>query len=144
MFCPPGADARAVPWETLLAIADASITYRRRYRSTADPGAVLDLLIDDETNPRSVLYQLLQIGLLLDGLAGSVAAESPPEDAMVRAALAEVRNSAAPDAPQARRIDSLLDATLARVHEQLTAFSNQLARSYFSRGAQAQQLVRLV
>jgi uncharacterized circularly permuted ATP-grasp superfamily protein/uncharacterized alpha-E superfamily protein len=145
VFCPPGADARAVPWETLLGIADASITYRRRYRATADPGAVLDLLIDDETNPRSVLYQLLQIALLLEGLTGSGAAAEPPNEAtLVREALAAVRDSAAPDAPQARRIDSLLDTMLASVQERLGALSNHLARDYFSRGAQAQQLVRIV
>ena len=44
------------------------MTYRRRYRPRAEPGAVLDLLLDDETNPRSVRYQLLQLDALLDGL----------------------------------------------------------------------------
>jgi uncharacterized circularly permuted ATP-grasp superfamily protein/uncharacterized alpha-E superfamily protein len=144
-FCPPDTDARAVPWETLLTIADASITYRRRYRSTADPGAVLDLLVDDETNPRSVRYQLLQLAALVDGLAAPRGTGPPPvEESMLREALAELHGGAAPETPQARRVDRALDEMLTRLQEQLVALSDQLARSYFNRGAQAQQLVRLV
>lgn len=144
-FCPSGADTHAVPWEALLTIADASVTYRRRYRSTADAGAVLDLLIDDETNPRSLLYQLLQLGALLDGLAGTCGAvEAPIEEQLVAEALADVRSSTAPDAAQARRIDPALEAMLGRVHELLSKLSDQLGRSYFSRGAQPQQLVRVL
>jgi uncharacterized circularly permuted ATP-grasp superfamily protein/uncharacterized alpha-E superfamily protein len=144
-FCPPATDVRAVPWETLLTIADASTTYRRRYRSTADPGAVLDLLVDDETNPRSVRYQLLQLAALVDGLAGpSGAGPRPAEESLVREALAELRGSAASEAPQARRVDRALDEMLAHLQELLVALSDQLARSYFNRGAQAQQLVRVV
>jgi len=143
-YCPAGADTIGVPWEALLAIADASVTYRRRYRSTADPGAVLDLLIDDESNPRSLLYQLLQLAALLDGLAvTSSATEAPIEEQLVAEALAEVRRSAAPDAAQSRRIDPALEAMLVRIHELLAKLSEQLGRSYFSRGAQPQQLVRV-
>lgn len=144
VFCPPGTDARAVPWEALLATADASMTYRRRYRATADPGAVLDLLIDDDTNPRSVLFQLLRLGVLVDSLAGPRSAdEQPAEEALVREALEAVRASAAPDAAETRRVDAQLDAVLAQVQELLAALSDQLGRSYFIRAAEAQQLVRL-
>ena len=141
-LCPRDADAGAVPWEALLTIADASITYKRRYRATADPGAVLDLLIDDETNPRSLLYQLLQLDALIEGLAGPSAATPPAaEEALVRDALGAVRR-VGPEALQPRRIDGV-EQMLLRVHDILVALSDQLGRSYFSRGAQAQQLVRV-
>jgi uncharacterized circularly permuted ATP-grasp superfamily protein/uncharacterized alpha-E superfamily protein len=134
-FCAPDTDPNSVPWETLLAIADASITYRRRYRTTADPGAALDLLVDDETNPRSVVYQLLQLAALLDGLARA-GDEAPPEDALVKAALTALRGTAT-----VRRIDAALDTTLAKVQELLGALSDQLGQSYFKRGATPRQLV---
>jgi uncharacterized circularly permuted ATP-grasp superfamily protein/uncharacterized alpha-E superfamily protein len=44
--------------ETLLQIADCSMTYRRRYQESLQPAAVLDLLLADDTNPRSLGFQL--------------------------------------------------------------------------------------
>ena len=44
--------------EALLEIPDSVMTYRSRYASRFQLGAVLDLLICDETNPRSIAYQL--------------------------------------------------------------------------------------
>ncbi len=43
----------------LLELADSSLTYRTRYKSEAKLAAVLDLLLADETNPRSVIFQVL-------------------------------------------------------------------------------------
>jgi uncharacterized alpha-E superfamily protein len=45
----------------LLELADASITYRTRYKAEAKLVAVLDLLLADDTNPRSIVFQLLTI-----------------------------------------------------------------------------------
>lgn len=47
--------------ETLLRQADTLMTYRRRYRSQLHALAVLDLLIFDDSTPRSVSYQCGQI-----------------------------------------------------------------------------------
>ncbi len=47
--------------ESILHVCDSLMTYRYRYLSHLHPIPVLDLLITDETNPRSVLYQLLRI-----------------------------------------------------------------------------------
>jgi uncharacterized circularly permuted ATP-grasp superfamily protein/uncharacterized alpha-E superfamily protein len=44
--------------ECLLEVADSSMTYRTRYYTTLQPLAVLDLLMADETNPRSLDFQL--------------------------------------------------------------------------------------
>lgn len=44
--------------EMLLEIADCSITYRTRYMTTLRAELVLDLLLVDETNPRSLAFQL--------------------------------------------------------------------------------------
>jgi len=141
-LCPPGVESAAVPWEALLAVSDASITYRRRYRATADPAAVLDLLLDDETNPRAVIYQLLQLDALLDGLGGAAAAERTAERAVLREALAELRRGT--PAGGGRRLDRGLAESLERLQELLAGISDTLAVAYFSRGARPQQLVRVV
>jgi uncharacterized alpha-E superfamily protein len=44
--------------ECLLEVADSSMTYRTRYYTTLQPIAVLDVLMADETNPRSLDFQL--------------------------------------------------------------------------------------
>ncbi|MDQ2987911.1 MAG: circularly permuted type 2 ATP-grasp protein [Pseudomonadota bacterium] len=49
----------------LLELADSSITYRARYRSQPEWLPVLDLLMRDETNPRSILFQI-------DGIMGAL------------------------------------------------------------------------
>jgi uncharacterized circularly permuted ATP-grasp superfamily protein/uncharacterized alpha-E superfamily protein len=47
--------------DLLLDIADSGLTYRSRYLTTLQPGAVLDLLLTDVTNPRSLAFQLQSI-----------------------------------------------------------------------------------
>ena len=49
--------------ESLLEAADSAITYRRRYLASLHAAPVLDLLLTDPTNPRSVVFQL---GALLE------------------------------------------------------------------------------
>jgi uncharacterized alpha-E superfamily protein len=44
--------------EYLLEVADSSMTYRSRYFTTLQPLAVLDVLMMDETNPRSLTFQV--------------------------------------------------------------------------------------
>jgi len=44
--------------ESVLEMADSAMTYRRRYLATLQVAPVVDLLLTDETNPRSVIYQL--------------------------------------------------------------------------------------
>jgi uncharacterized circularly permuted ATP-grasp superfamily protein/uncharacterized alpha-E superfamily protein len=47
--------------ELLLELADSTITYRGRYHAAPQLAAVLDLLLCDETNPRSAVYQILTL-----------------------------------------------------------------------------------
>ena len=54
--------------EALLEVADSAMTYRRRYMSGVQAAPVLDLLIADEQNPRSVAYQLVTVSASLDAL----------------------------------------------------------------------------
>jgi uncharacterized circularly permuted ATP-grasp superfamily protein/uncharacterized alpha-E superfamily protein len=60
--------------EAVLEIADSAMTYRRRYLATLQVAPVVDLLLTDETNPRSVIYQMealhAHIGTLPNTLDG--------------------------------------------------------------------------
>jgi uncharacterized alpha-E superfamily protein len=47
--------------ECLLEVADSSMTYRSRYYTTLQPLAVLDVLFADESNPRSLDFQLTHL-----------------------------------------------------------------------------------
>ena len=60
MMISPIVDEHAV-LESILQTTDSMMTYRSRYLLQMQPTAVIDLLINDETNPRSIVYQLLMI-----------------------------------------------------------------------------------
>ncbi len=55
------AAAESLIIESVLTTAESIITYRRRYRSHASVPSVLDLLLSDDGNPRSLRYQLDQL-----------------------------------------------------------------------------------
>jgi uncharacterized alpha-E superfamily protein len=52
--------------ESVLIATESIITYRRRYRSHAQLETVLDLLLVDPINPRSLAYQLDRLGEAID------------------------------------------------------------------------------
>lgn len=54
--------------ELVLQIADSSITYRSRYLTALKSKFVLDLLLLDETNPRSIAFQLVSLAELCEKL----------------------------------------------------------------------------
>jgi uncharacterized circularly permuted ATP-grasp superfamily protein/uncharacterized alpha-E superfamily protein len=62
-FLAPG--ATRLHMEALLEIADSLLTYRARYLSSLQAAPVVDLLLTDATNPRSVAFQ---VGLALEHL----------------------------------------------------------------------------
>jgi uncharacterized alpha-E superfamily protein len=50
--------ALRVNMETLLEVADSLLTYRARYLSSLQAAPVVDLLLTDDSNPRSVAFQV--------------------------------------------------------------------------------------
>jgi uncharacterized circularly permuted ATP-grasp superfamily protein/uncharacterized alpha-E superfamily protein len=67
--------------DVLLELADSQITYRLRYVMVAAPAPVIDLVVLDPNNPRSVAYQLARIETHLAALPqrGDDGRLSPPE-----------------------------------------------------------------
>jgi uncharacterized circularly permuted ATP-grasp superfamily protein/uncharacterized alpha-E superfamily protein len=74
--------------DCLLEVADSSMTYRTRYYTTLQPLAVLDVLMADETNPRSLDFQLSHLADLYQKLPRHL----PADLKAMRAALALLRS----------------------------------------------------
>lgn len=53
----PG-EVESIVIESVLAVAESGLTYRRRYRGNLQVGTVLELLLLDPGNPRSLAYQV--------------------------------------------------------------------------------------
>jgi uncharacterized alpha-E superfamily protein len=76
--------------ESVLIAAESIITYRRRYRSHAQVETLLDLLVMDGDNPRSLVYQLdhLAADVRLMPRLGRGAALSEPERLVLKTSTA--------------------------------------------------------
>ena len=75
-------EGRSAGLDWLLEFCDSTITYRSRYMGQPEWLPVLDLLIRDDTNPRSVLFQLKgldQVIAQIDRAIGGVVADFLPE-----------------------------------------------------------------
>lgn len=62
----PDTDSQVL--ESVLVASESIVTYRRRYRSRAEVRTLLDLLLADADNPRSLRYQIDRLSEALDAL----------------------------------------------------------------------------
>lgn len=62
-------DEDEIPMDLLLDIADSVMTYRSRYLAAPRLAGVIDLLLCDESNPRSLGFQLAALSAHMDGLS---------------------------------------------------------------------------
>lgn len=125
-----GANDFSAPWQQILGFADSQTTYQRRYRAAPVTGLVLDLLLDDDSSPRSVQFQLRRLEALLQGLsAKTVPPSQSGEEKLLRKALAALQERS-PSAGS-RQLDENLDALLATLQDRLRDISEQLTQDYF-------------
>ena len=128
--------------EVLLEIGDSSITYRSRYLTSMQPDLVLDLLLLDEANPRSVACQLVRLREHIDQLPASRSRIRRPAEArqalslLISVQLAEARDVMAEDSEGRRaNLENLLD----RLTSELWSLSDTLTREYFSQAVPSRQ-----
>jgi uncharacterized alpha-E superfamily protein len=122
----PGSSALDV----LLELADSQITYRRRYVMVAAPAPVIDLVVLDPNNPRSIAYQLGRIETHLAVLAkrSPESRLSPPEQ--IAATLAtQIRTVEAADLDEAAFLG--MEGTLMRL-------ADVIGSAYFTSHERAQ------
>jgi uncharacterized circularly permuted ATP-grasp superfamily protein/uncharacterized alpha-E superfamily protein len=124
--------------ECLLEVADSSMAYRSRYYTTLQPVALLDVLMADEQNPRSLDFQLDHLADLYEKLPRVL-----PEDlAAMRQTVNRLRAfdlramryplpggaTAAHDAQEVQELGSFLR----NLEALLPGWSNNLSSQYFS------------
>jgi uncharacterized alpha-E superfamily protein len=121
--------------EALLEVADSSMTYRRRYMSHLETAPVLDVLLADEANPRSLVYQLAALAEGIDRLPRNesttprTSAQRIILSALTRLRVAELGPMARDHASGYR---GALDALLGQLEDELPVLSDQLSREYFA------------
>jgi uncharacterized circularly permuted ATP-grasp superfamily protein/uncharacterized alpha-E superfamily protein len=135
--------------EAVLGVTDSLITYRRRYQAGTRIGALLDLVFQDENNPRSLAYQLIQLDHLIDHMprgelvAGRTAAEKLVLRTLTGVRLAEldrlVRPTPAEDGESHQRTG--LDSTLEEIQDALASLSDAVSAQYFHHEEQPHSLV---
>lgn len=130
-------------FETLLEIADSSMTYRNRYLTELQLPPLLDLLVTDETNPRSVGFQVAALNAHVEALpradGQSLVAE---EQRIVLALLTDVRLAdvallAVSDRDGQR---SRLDEFLANCAAGLRLLSDEITKRYLIHAGPARQI----
>lgn len=123
--------------EYLLEVGDSSMTYRSRYFTTLQPIAVLDVLMADETNPRSLMFQLTHLVDLYRKLPRHV----PADLRAMRRALSRMRSFdlqnlelPLPGGPETGESEESgrLEKSLRQLEKLLPSWSNNLSHHYFS------------
>ncbi len=122
--------------EMLLEVTDNSIAYRSRYFTILQPAPVLDLLMNEEVNPRSLAFQTKKLFEHCRSLSRMPAGAGWPfikqkclEDAALDLFRSDVRELCEPGASGLReRLDALLEA----MERALPFLSNAVTHSYFS------------
>jgi uncharacterized circularly permuted ATP-grasp superfamily protein/uncharacterized alpha-E superfamily protein len=121
--------------EALLEIADSSMTFRRRYLSSLEAAPVLDLLLADESNPRSLAYQLVCLNDDVNHLPREAAhAGRGPEQRLALALLTAVQLA---DIDRLAAVSSKstrphLQELLARLEADLPVLSDHITHHFLS------------
>ncbi len=121
--------------ESMLEIADSIMTYRRRYLAEPRLGGVLELLLKDETNPRSVMFQLNALAEHAGNLpVGSVSAQVGEEKESVARMIAVLQAADLPHLAEQGEAGSseALQKLLMEIGTGLSKLSDQITHHYFS------------
>ena len=122
--------------ERLLEVADSSLTYRARYYATLQPLAVLDVLMADETNPRSLTFQLEHLVDLYRKLPRHVPADlEAMQEALSVLQAMDLQAMIYPMSGKAvsgKDAFTRLDRYFAELGQLLPSWSNNLSSRYFS------------
>jgi uncharacterized circularly permuted ATP-grasp superfamily protein/uncharacterized alpha-E superfamily protein len=124
--------------EAVLEVADSSITYRGRYNLLPNLAAVYDLVLLDDTNPRSLLFQLNQLVKHFERLPGEreLALPSPGQ----RILLESVTSLRLVDPRLLNRLDgawheSEVGAVVKQILNAMPRLSDAIAAAYFAHSA---------
>jgi uncharacterized circularly permuted ATP-grasp superfamily protein/uncharacterized alpha-E superfamily protein len=129
--------------EAFLEVVDSVMTYRSRYLATLQPAPVLDLVLTDDTNPRSVAFQLVTLADHVENLPRDRTQPlRSPEQRIVLSLLTAVRMAEAQTLRRLPRRDerTKLDRLLGRLADQLPRLSDLIAHKYLVHAGTPRQL----
>ena len=133
--------------EAVLGVTDSTITYRRRYQAGTRIGALLDLVFQDEGNPRALAYQLVELERLVDNMprgdlvTGRTAAQRLILKGLTAVRLAEIDRLVRVEGAGRTQRRVALDAALTDLQEGLAALSDALSAQYFHHEEQPHSLL---
>ncbi|MBD8725511.1 circularly permuted type 2 ATP-grasp protein [Oxalobacteraceae sp. CFBP 13708] len=118
----------------VLELSDSIITYRARYRAQPEWLPVLDLLLLDETNPRSIVFQL-------NGIIGTLGKVTQAQGAGGLDLLAPLKAelTALDPGVDLKHGNALLSDLLSRIGQASAALSEQIGVQFFSYTANGRQ-----
>jgi len=120
--------------EALLEVADSIMTYRARYRTTFQLAPVLDLLIVDESNPKSLAFQFSQLATHVEHLPRQHARRySTSEERLALEMLTAARLLELKDIRCGSTSQEPLIAFLRATETKLLEFARQITAHYLSR-----------
>ena len=124
-----------------LTLSDSSSAYRSRYMMTARPAAVMDLLVLDETNPRSLAFQIARLEEVLNEMPTEVRYRRP-EHRMALSLLTELRLMDADvlAVEDSGKRPAMLEMAK-RCQSDLAAISDLIARAFFAHADAPEALV---
>lgn len=125
--------------DAVLASAESAVTHRRRYRGYVRTGGVLDLLIMDRDNPRSLAFCLDELRLHLTKLPGSTGSSRPErllDDITDMLDRTEVAGLVAIGGVGRPNLESFLD----QVQAQLVRLADAISDVHFATGPAPQPL----
>jgi uncharacterized circularly permuted ATP-grasp superfamily protein/uncharacterized alpha-E superfamily protein len=129
--------------EVLLEIADSSLTYRSRYLTALQADLVLDLLLLDEANPRSVAFQLARLREHIDQLPDSRSLIRRPTEAHIAVRLltaVQLADVSELVHTNGREHWESLEELLNGLASELRELSETLTRAYFNRAIPTRQM----
>ena len=131
--------------ESVLAAAECLITYRSRYRSALHFPTVLELLLLDEDNPRSLLYQFKRLEEQIRVLPREkLGYRLSDEEQLILEALTQLQLSNTIDLAERSGHTTQrtgLEKLLVRLAQMLIDLSDVLTHTYFSHIQRPQQLI---
>ena len=123
--------------EAVLEVVDSSITFRSRYTLLPSVPAVFDLVLLDDKNPRSVLFQINQLAQHFEFLPRERESAPGSGKSIVAKCLARLTQTDARElaAPNKNWADNEVSAAIRETLQTLPKLSDAIAASYFAHSA---------
>jgi uncharacterized circularly permuted ATP-grasp superfamily protein/uncharacterized alpha-E superfamily protein len=132
--------------EALLEVADSIMTYRSRYLARVQLGPVLDLLLTDESNPRSVAFQLVNCVTHVGQLPRDVyELDDPPEQKLATSLLQTIRQMDSQELARAYVLGDTerLEWLFMRIESALPRLSDAVSHKYLIHAGPTQRLAEI-